>query len=120
MTDSTNTPPINVDRLAQTFGDDPGVMEELYTTYLEQMRELLDQLRDALAEEDGERVNKLAHAIKGSSANVGANNMRAHASAVEDQSIDCDLETARQHATVMFMEFRAVEGFLENFLKSNC
>ncbi len=120
MADSTNTPPINVGRLAQTFGDDPAVIEELYSTYLEQVRDLLDELREALAQEDGERVNKLAHAIKGSSGNVGADNMRVHASAVEDQSIDCDLETARLHATVMFMEFRAVEGFLENFLKTNC
>lgn len=120
MSDSQNTPPIDLDRLAKTFGDDEGVIEELYATYLKQVRDLLDQLRDALAAEEGERVNRVAHAIKGSSGNIGAKNMHAHASAVEDNSIDCDLETARQHATVMFLEFRSVEAFLEDFLKSTC
>ncbi len=54
---------------------DPGFLRDLLDTYLEDTRARLEQLRAAHAAADTAGFGRLAHAIKGSSINMGADGL---------------------------------------------
>lgn len=58
------------DELAEAI--DPAGMAQLFLMFMQSMRKQLSQLNTALEEGDLERVKNLGHAMKGTSANVGA------------------------------------------------
>ena len=55
---------------------DPETEQLLATMFLEQARERLPQIADAIATDDPERLRELAHGLKGSAATVGAVRIR--------------------------------------------
>lgn len=66
---------INLLRLAEISGGDPDFEIELLESYLEQTERDLRDLKKALSQADAKCVEQLAHQIKGSSANVGIEDM---------------------------------------------
>jgi HPt (histidine-containing phosphotransfer) domain-containing protein len=59
---------------------------ELLTMFLKDSQQHLDQLRQAIAQQNQEQVYHHAHHLKGSSANIGAKRIRAIAHELEAQS----------------------------------
>lgn len=58
------------------LGDgDPSFLKDLTEIFKERVPELKDDLEKALAASDAERVEKLAHALKGTCGNLGAERM---------------------------------------------
>jgi PAS domain S-box-containing protein len=65
---------LNPQRLADLadLGDDPSWLEEILVRFLEDSRARLSSLRQAVQNDDAGRVGEIAHSLKGSSANIGA------------------------------------------------
>jgi CheY-like chemotaxis protein len=55
----------------------PNVLDKIIQVYLTTTPSLLAQLRDAIAQEDAELVERSAHTLKSSSASLGANELAA-------------------------------------------
>src|SRR5205823_4422102 len=53
-------------------GGDEALQQELIDLFLEESRPLVDGLRPALDRDEPEKVRRLAHALKGISAHIGA------------------------------------------------
>ncbi len=88
--------PIPATRLAELeelFGD-PSEVAALFLDFLSVLPERLDGIREGLAAGDPARVDRAAHALKGSCANLGAQAVRAAALAVEECARRGDLEGA--------------------------
>jgi HPt (histidine-containing phosphotransfer) domain-containing protein len=72
-----------VAELTEIFGDAQSV-RELFDEFFQELDPRLDTLRNGLAEGRPDLVDTAAHAIKGSSANLGADAVRDCARTVED------------------------------------
>lgn len=73
-----------VDRLREMDDpDDPGFVAELFGAYLEELPNHLAAIRDAQVAGDASTLSRSAHTLKGSSANVGADELRALAFELE-------------------------------------
>ena len=69
--------------LAGLLGDDPEAVAEIVGEYVADAPRQLVRLREALAAGDTDQVRRLAHTLKGASANIGAEGARAAALALE-------------------------------------
>lgn len=78
------------DRLVELFGDDSETISSMLEIYLESQGELMEELANVLA--DNPNVN-LAHTIKGSASNFGADAVSDLASNMGKACIADDLET---------------------------
>ncbi len=109
-------PPVNLARLGDTFGDDPEFLTELYSIYVEDACGRLSTLDSALADNDSEKIESVAHALKGSSGNVGAERMSALAAELERVDTAQDPPQAQDLAAALHTEFEAVQTFLKHFV----
>ena len=64
----------------------PGLMDNVIGLFLNEMPSRLNDLRDAMLEADLRKMARLAHAMKGSAANLGARSLAALCSDVEEQA----------------------------------
>ncbi len=79
---------LNIERL-QSFDEfddgDESLVAQLIDIYLEITPKEIDQLKKAVASKESEKARKLAHGLKSSSANLGAENLTNVLQTVEDQ-----------------------------------
>lgn len=76
MTHPANTdPPLELDTLRSLFGDDNEAIREILETYAEDLVVNLTALRAATGSRDRRAAARVAHSMKGASANVGAGPM---------------------------------------------
>lgn len=106
---------IDVNQLRKTFDDDT-VLAELYTLYLSDTAKRLDELHTALDAKDAQRCSRIAHAMKGSSGNVGANQMGAVAAQLEKHDWAAEPAGAEALASALDSEFVRVQAFITEFL----
>ena len=109
-------PPVNLARLGDTFGDDPEFLTEMYGLYIEDASGRLAELDSALAGDDAEKVKSIAHTLKGSSGNVGAERMSALAAELERIDSTQDRPKVQELAAALHIEFDAVQAFLKEFV----
>ena len=64
--------PCDLQWLRENYSADPDELRELLEGFLEQARELLGQVREAMAVDDAQAVRRSAHTLKGAAANIGA------------------------------------------------
>lgn len=87
MVDPTVIDPQAIENLrALNPGDNDEFLREIAGIYLEDTPSRLAELDQSLETNDTARFTRAAHSIKGSSANVGANTVRAVAEKLEHQS----------------------------------
>jgi HPt (histidine-containing phosphotransfer) domain-containing protein len=76
--------PVVIARLRDLGGpEDPGFLKGLVDEFLAHADRSVDQLRSAADAGDAKRLADLAHALKGSAANLGARALSAHAAEIE-------------------------------------
>ncbi len=98
------------------FDNEVTFVEELVTAYLEQSTpEILGRIRQAIQENDPELLEKAAHRLKGASGVVGAAQVYATASILEQMGSDRKLEGTRE--MLRSLEQQAAE--LEKYIKKN-
>ncbi len=85
----TTEPPLldtsRISELADLFGDSEIVLE-LFDEFLQECPERMDTMRQALANGETELIDIAAHAIKGSSANLGACAVQEMARMIEEMA----------------------------------
>lgn len=85
MTTTTSSPldAARVAELTELFGDE-GSVRELFDEFFNELDPRMNALRSGIAQGRADLVDSAAHAIKGSSANLGAQAVRECAKTVEE------------------------------------
>lgn len=110
-----NSSPVDVERLREISGDDAELMNELIDLYLSQTRELLDELKIAIAEKKSDVIYKAAHKALGSSVTCGMEAVVPALKQLEHLGREGSFENAEE------LQLQAAEGFaaIEEFLQAN-
>jgi HPt (histidine-containing phosphotransfer) domain-containing protein len=82
--DAPHRPPIDFDSLVQRCMSDSQFARAMLLMFAEQAPLMVNDLRAGLTAGDAARAAKAAHTIKGSAANVSAQQLSACAAAIED------------------------------------
>jgi two-component system, sensor histidine kinase and response regulator len=104
--------PLNYDRLHEIAGGDAAFAHELINLFLEDAARRITALAEAIAEADAVTIRKVAHTLKGSSSNIGAEPLRQAAFAVEQQGNVGDLENAATSLAMIEKEFERLQESL--------
>lgn len=116
-------PPVDLDHVRETTDGDVTFTRELFDIYLSDTRDRLAELEElARAHEQGRQyqldaIGRVAHTIKGSSANVGAKQMRRLASGLEDAIANNRPEETAHYYQKLCDEFARVRDFITDYLK---
>lgn len=107
--------PIDFERLREVSGDDVELMNELMDLYFPQTRELLDSLKTAVDEKNGNAVYQAAHKALGSSVTCGMSAIVVPLRELEEVGRNNDFENADHFLA------QAEDGYaqLETYLESN-
>jgi TMAO reductase system sensor TorS len=109
--------PLNYDRLHEIAGGDAAFAHELVHLFVEDAARRIAALAEAIAGADAATVRKVAHTLKGSSGNIGAEPLRQAAFAVEQQGKAGDLANAATSLAMIEKEFaRLRESLAESTL----
>lgn len=113
-----SNPPVNTDRLIESFGADIEFLNRIYTAYMVDSRERIELLKDHLAAEQIEACGHVAHALKGASLNVGADALAKPAGELEAQARSGELTNGQALIDAIVSEFDSVHSFLIDYLES--
>jgi HPt (histidine-containing phosphotransfer) domain-containing protein len=93
--------------------DQPNVVSELFTLFIDHVPPKLQAIREALESGDLAALKRAAHSLKGSSANVGARGMHRLCERLEHESAADALSDARVLVAQLTEEFGIVEQALK-------
>jgi len=94
------------------LGGDREAVAEIVAEFLADMPRQIEALGQALADGDAATARRGAHTIRGASANVGAEALRAVAYEAEQAAASGDLEAARRLADDMALELERLQAEL--------
>jgi len=100
--------PVLDDRLVNGLRE-LGLLEEVSQAFLEEWPSRFDSLRDAVEAGQFDRVEREAHALKGSSATIGAARIAFVFAQIEQMGEDKRLDGARLELTRLAMEMQALK-----------
>ncbi len=116
--DTSRTPPVDLSRVQETADGDTEFEKELFAIYSEDTELRLNELSDRIGAGDVDGIRLAAHTVKGSSANVGAESMRAIAGELEALAVAGDLSNAGENVARLKGEFASVRTFLDAHIAS--
>jgi two-component system sensor histidine kinase/response regulator len=105
-------PPVDIERLHQALGDDPDEVSEILDLYREQMSESLVKLNAAIAGDNAEEINLIAHNCAGASANCGMTALVNSFHELERIGRENQLMGAADLSAAVTLEFERVKVFL--------
>lgn len=108
-------PPIDatkLDELIDLFGDRDEV-RDLFAEFFAELPDRLAALRSGLADASTDQVNQAAHALKGSSASLGATRVQEAASALERAARAAELSAAPDDLSRLEQELDALRAWLQ-------
>ncbi len=109
--DAEETPVILWDRLLSRIGDED-LVRELMPVCIQDNRTRLAALGEAVEAKDPANVKLYAHAIKGSSANLGVEGLSEVAKRLEHMAANGDLSQAEQLLQEIRTQFQRLESFV--------
>ena len=109
-------PPVNLGRITDNFGDDHEFLREVYTLYLDDCSEHMTGLEQSVVNRDVDTCSRLAHAVKGASANIGAEQVQMIASDLEEYARESDHSRIVDSFEALQSEFDVARKFLSDFL----
>ncbi len=104
-----------LDMLRSLHDDGDHFVATLVSTYVSDTQTRIDALRSALASSDGQGVERAAHAIKGSSANLGVTKMAALGEALQQVGKNADFAAIGPLFQEMEQEFPRARAELDAF-----
>jgi PAS domain S-box-containing protein len=107
---------VDMARLKNLTGDDPALISEVAEIFLTESEDLMQTIRDSLAERDAETLSKAAHSLKGSVANFGADRAFEAARSVEMASRNNELDGLDAAVQALAEQVDAVRNDLERLL----
>lgn len=78
-----NIPVIDHEGAMERLDGDEELWKEIRTIWVEDVPQMLESVRSALASRDAEKLRRAAHALKGASSNVGATRVAESARRIE-------------------------------------
>lgn len=108
--------PVNLSCLTDHFGDDHEFLHEVYTIYINDCAERLAQVGESIINRNAGECSAPAHAIKGASANIGADRILAIADEMEQRAKASDLAGVAESFKRLQTEFDLAKKFLSEFL----
>lgn len=90
----------------------PGLVRKVIEAFVQDTAVRLEDLREAVGEEDGPALARVSHTLKGSSANVGASSMAAICAALETSGQAGDFIAAPTLIRQLEAEFRRINADL--------
>jgi signal transduction histidine kinase/DNA-binding response OmpR family regulator len=106
-----------LDRLRGMEKTTPGLLKNVASLFLKDTPPRLEDLRDAMLREDAAQLARLAHAMKGSAANLGARGMATICSQVQALAEAGDLKGAPARLCDLDEEFERIRAaLLDNLL----
>jgi two-component system, sensor histidine kinase and response regulator len=105
---------LDIDEAVDTFMGDRGMVEELIVTLQEKSAACIQEIKQALLEDDLVRVRAAAHAVKGSSLNLSATRMGNTAAELEEAAKDGRREDAAACFKALQSRFDEFSDYLEN------
>lgn len=118
----TNTTHISANKLEElrqlADPDDPDVLADIINTYLESVPGLISKLSDAIQSDLCERAAQMAHALKGSSREVGADALAALCQIVENAGKQGSLTSMESILKEIQAEFELVSAEFCQVLKN--
>ena len=100
-----------IGQLREDLGDGP--LREVVATFLDRTPAAIAELRAAASREDGEAIRRAAHAIKGTSATLGAVGLASVCDEIERLARSGDVRGAAGRLRTAEERYRAVESALE-------
>ena len=105
----------NLDMLKEIIGDE---LKDVLNIFLESTPDSILQLQEAIESNTIEKVQSVAHTIKGSSANVGAIQLSALTAQIEQQAKANDSSQFAGLLSQVLTENKAVEDALKSYMAS--
>ena len=113
---SESTPaPVDLGRLREVSMGDPGFERVLLEAYLEESMALCAAIQEAIKAADGNALSHAAHSLKGSSANVGAEEVRRIATVLERVELDADPDAAAILSTNLRAQLERLREFVAGY-----
>lgn len=112
----TQSPPLDsarVDELSKLFGNKE-ILLEIYDEFLQECPIRIQAIREGLAQRQANLVDSGAHAIKGSSANLGAQGILKMASHLEGLARANELNDAGQFLDRLELEIERLRAHLKD------
>ncbi len=110
-------PALDVAAALDRVEGDRSLLEELLRLFVDECQATLRQIRDSWSAHDARALGRLAHTLKGSSANVGANAVSEVAHTIERLARAGNLESAVRPIADLEREIERLVPELDSFLK---
>jgi signal transduction histidine kinase/DNA-binding response OmpR family regulator len=110
--------PVRMHRIQEVADGDMEFERELIETFLSDMAHRLEALESALHDEDWDRVELVAHAMRGSSANAGAVRLQEISSRLEQQGAHRAFGESPATLADLKSEFSRVHSYLLDYVGS--
>ncbi len=107
--------PVNLSRLNELTDGDPEFTRELVETFIASGEQVLDEARAALAALDRTGLSRIAHKLKGASANIHAEPLRNLSHALESQASSLDQQRLHELVTQLARELERARDFLNQY-----
>lgn len=103
---------VNIEHIQETTLGDEEFLAELIDLYLDDVPPQLELLRDAVARADSAAASSVAHRLKGSSSNVGAESLSALCNQVERAGRQSQVDEVARMMPQLEEEFGRVRACL--------
>jgi PAS domain S-box-containing protein len=113
--DATANVPVHLSRLNELTDGDPEFTRELVATFIASGEQALDEARLALAGLDRTGLSRIAHKLKGASANVHAEPLRHLSHTLESQASSLDQQRLGELVAQLATELERAKEFLNQY-----
>lgn len=103
-------------RFLESMAGKQPFLKRMFTVFISQEPKRIQEIKDALKEQDVERLRHLAHALKGGAATMGVERVRDCCLLLENASKDADMSAAQNHLSCLESEMRNAYRFMFNYL----
>ncbi|MEA1988073.1 MAG: Hpt domain-containing protein [Pseudomonadota bacterium] len=105
----------NLDMLKDIIGDE---LKDVLNIYMETTPDIILKLQEAVATQSVSTVKLQAHTLKGSAANIGANQLSMISAELEQKAKHSDMDSLPRLLSKIESESRAVDLALADYLKT--
>jgi HPt (histidine-containing phosphotransfer) domain-containing protein len=109
-------PVMDIDEFRERCGNDPAVMSEIIQMFLDRREDLIDGVRDALAQADADAVTQAVHSLRGYFINFSAERVCRVALELEERARLGDLTGGSALLERIESGTRVLESFLGSMI----
>ena len=110
---------INLEEALPRVRNNWSLLKRLFATFLQDQEDVVSSVRDAILEDDMEVCAVRLHTLKGSAANIGANDLSAIAAVMEKAAKAADKNTLQENMTILAEQFSRISFSLALLPASN-